>query len=46
VLEVGDLRRVQLDLVEVAFDDLVDELANAGQEFRAGADVKVVERVG
>ena len=45
-LEVGDLRRVQLDLVEVAFDDLVDELANAGQEFRAGADVEVVEGVG
>ena len=46
VLEVGNLRRVELDLVEIAFDDLVDQLAHPGQELRAGAVFELVEGAG
>ena len=35
-LELGDLRRVELDLVEVAFDDLVDELRTRVRNFAPG----------
>ena len=42
----AELGRVELDLVEVAFDDLLDQLAHALQELGAGAFVEVVEGAG